>query len=104
MELLRRAEIERVRGRLGLLTRQQEEAIEALTKGIVNKVLHTPIAALKTAAKAQHSESMIEMVAQLFNLRRDKKKDAGTEHERCCASARAAPSSRSGRPTMWRRC
>lgn len=76
MELLRQTEIERVRGRLGRLTPQQEEAIDALTKGIVNKVLHTPIAALKTAAKTERSESVIDMVAQLFNLHRKKKKDA----------------------------
>jgi glutamyl-tRNA reductase len=68
MEMLRQAEIERVRGRLGTLSPEQEQAIEALTRGIINKVLHTPITALKSAAKTQKSESIIDMVEHLFNL------------------------------------
>jgi glutamyl-tRNA reductase len=78
MEMLRQAEIERVRGRLGTLSPEQEQAIEALTRGIINKVLHTPITALKTAAKTQKSESIIDMVEHLFNLNRvlARKKDS----------------------------
>ncbi|HEY0566466.1 MAG TPA: glutamyl-tRNA reductase [Terriglobales bacterium] len=68
MEMLRQAEIDRVRGRLGTLSPEQEQAIEALTRGIINKVLHTPITALKSAAKTQKSESIIDMVEHLFNL------------------------------------
>jgi glutamyl-tRNA reductase len=74
MEMLRQAEIERVRGRLGNLTADQEQAIEALTRGIVNKVLHTPITALKSAAKTQQSESLVQIIASLFNLHRERKK------------------------------
>ncbi|MEO8724755.1 MAG: glutamyl-tRNA reductase [Acidobacteriaceae bacterium] len=68
MEMLRQAEIERARGKLGPLTSEQEQALEALTRGIVNKVLHTPITALKSAAKTQKSESLVEVVEHLFNL------------------------------------
>ena len=37
---MRTAEIERVRAKLGSLTPQQEEAIEAITRGIINKIAH----------------------------------------------------------------
>src|ERR1051326_2692406 len=51
LETIRQAEIDRVRGRLGPLSPDQEMAIETLTRGIVNKIMHTPIHTLKTAAK-----------------------------------------------------
>src|SRR6267154_769057 len=51
LETIRQAEIDRVRGRLGAMSPEQELAVEALTRGIVNKIMHTPIRALKTAAR-----------------------------------------------------
>ena len=51
LETIRQAEIDRVRGRLGPLSPEQEIAVEALTRGIINKVMHTPITTLKTAAR-----------------------------------------------------
>ncbi len=41
LETIRQAEIDRVRGRMGALTPEQEMAVEALTRGIINKVMHT---------------------------------------------------------------
>ena len=57
-----------MRGRLGPLTPDQELAVEALTRGIVNKIMHTPISALKTAARDQESATIVELVRRLFNL------------------------------------
>ena len=74
LELVRQAEIDRVRGRLGQLTPEQEMAIEAMTRGIVNKVLHTPITTLKSAARESEATSVIELIRRLFNL--DDEKDA----------------------------
>ena len=51
LETVRQAEIDRLRGRLGSLTPEQEMAVDALTKGIINKIMHTPITTLKTAAR-----------------------------------------------------
>ncbi len=51
LETVRQAEIDRVRGRLGTLSPEQELAVEALTRGIVNKIMHTPITTLKSAAR-----------------------------------------------------
>ena len=39
-----------MRGKLGPLTPQQEEALEALTRGIINKIAHGPISELRAQA------------------------------------------------------
>jgi glutamyl-tRNA reductase len=67
-ETIRQAEIDRVRGRMGALTPDQEMAVEALTRGIINKVMHTPITTLKTAARESEATTLIEVVRRLFNL------------------------------------
>jgi glutamyl-tRNA reductase len=72
IETIRQAEIDRVRGRLGPLSPEQELAIEALTRGIVNKIMHTPISTLKTAARASEATTVIDVVRRLFNLRDQK--------------------------------
>jgi glutamyl-tRNA reductase len=69
LETIRQAEIDRVRGRLGPLSPEQEMAVEALTRGIVNKIMHTPITTLKTAAREQEATTVVELVRRLFNLR-----------------------------------
>jgi glutamyl-tRNA reductase len=68
LETIRQAEIDRVRGRLGPMTADQELAVEALTRGIVNKIMHTPISTLKTAARDPGSTTVIDLVRRLFNL------------------------------------
>ncbi|HEX8925126.1 MAG TPA: glutamyl-tRNA reductase, partial [Terriglobales bacterium] len=70
LETLRQAEIDRMRGRLGQLTAEQESAVEALTRGIINKIMHTPITTLKTAARDQQESAttVVEVVRRLFNL------------------------------------
>jgi glutamyl-tRNA reductase len=68
LETIRQAEIDRVRGRLGSMTPDQELAVEALTRGIVNKIMHAPISTLKTAARDAESTTVIELVRRLFNL------------------------------------
>jgi glutamyl-tRNA reductase len=50
-EEIRRSELVRVQARLGALTPDQAAAIEALTRGLVNKFLHPPMQALKQAAR-----------------------------------------------------
>jgi glutamyl-tRNA reductase len=60
------------------LTPEQEIAVEALTRGIINKVMHTPITTLKTAAKESEATTVVDVVRRLFNLR-DKDKEAAAE-------------------------
>ena len=68
LETIRQAEIDRIRGRMGQLTPEQEMAVEALTRGIINKVMHTPITTLKSAAKESEATTIVEVVRRLFNL------------------------------------
>ena len=50
-EEIRVAEMRRIHSRLGALTAEQLAAVEALTRGLVNKFLHPPMQALKQAAR-----------------------------------------------------
>ncbi|HBY60968.1 MAG TPA: glutamyl-tRNA reductase [Solibacterales bacterium] len=68
LEQIRLAEIDRVRGKLGALTPQQEEAVAALTRGIVNKVAHGSIAELRRNAGKPEGELLIDTVRRLFRL------------------------------------
>ena len=72
LETIRQAEIDRVRGRLGTLSPDQEMAVEALTRGIINKVMHTPISALKTAAREPEATTVVDLLRRLFNLQEKK--------------------------------
>lgn len=72
LETIRQAEIDRVRGRLGSLSPEQELAVDALTKGIINKIMHTPISTLKTAARESEATTVIDLVRRLFNLQEKK--------------------------------
>jgi glutamyl-tRNA reductase len=75
LEAIRLGEVERMRGKLGPLTPEQEAAVEALTRGIVNKILHPPITTLKTAAQEREASAVIDLIRRIFNLR--DKQDAG---------------------------
>ncbi|HYV73043.1 MAG TPA: glutamyl-tRNA reductase [Candidatus Binatia bacterium] len=79
LETVRQAEIDRVRGRLGMLTPEQEMAIEALSRGIINKIMHTPITTLKSAAReSSESTTIVDLVRKLFNLRDTRKSESET--------------------------
>lgn len=68
-ETIRQAELDRVRGRLGKLSPEQEMAVEALTHGIVNKIMHTPIRSLKSAAAGPEMTTLVETFRKIFDLR-----------------------------------
>jgi glutamyl-tRNA reductase len=79
LETIRQAEIDRVRGRLGSLSPDQELAIETLTRGIVNKIMHTPISTLKTAARDAEATTVVDLVRRLFNLQEKKAAKSGSD-------------------------
>jgi glutamyl-tRNA reductase len=68
LEQLRAAEIERARGKLGALTPQQEEAIEALTRGIINKIAHGPITEMRRKASDPDGIHLMNTIRKLFRL------------------------------------
>ena len=75
LETIRQAEIDRVRGRLGELSPEQELAVDTLTRGIINKIMHTPITALKSAAREPEATTVIDLVRRIFNLQQRRPED-----------------------------
>ena len=67
-EEIRVAELDRLRARLGDLDERQLEALDALTKGIVAKLLHQPTVRLKDAAGSPRGERLAEALRDLFEL------------------------------------
>jgi glutamyl-tRNA reductase len=67
-EDVRQAELDRFRNRLGDLTEAQREAIEALTHGIIGKLLHEPQIALKDAAGSPRGDRLVGTLRELFAL------------------------------------
>ncbi len=51
-EQMRVAELERARGKLASFTPEQQAAVDALTRSMMNKFLHAPIAGMRDAANA----------------------------------------------------
>jgi glutamyl-tRNA reductase len=65
LETFRKGEFERNRGKLGVLSPDQEEAIDAMTRGLVNKIAHGPIAELR---KSSEDPGVIETIRRMFKL------------------------------------
>jgi glutamyl-tRNA reductase len=74
-ETIRQAEVDRIRGKLGAITADQEAAIDAMTRGIINKLLHTPITTLKSSTDHPEAATIHEMIRRLFNLNTGKPKE-----------------------------
>lgn len=67
-EELRRAELERFASRLGGLDERQREAVEALTRGLLAKVLHEPSVKLKALAGTPRGDRLAEALRDLYDL------------------------------------
>ena len=68
LDALCRGELERVRSKLGELTPQQQDAVDALMRGIVNKVAHAPIAELRRQASEPGGHRAIEIIRRVFRI------------------------------------
>jgi glutamyl-tRNA reductase len=66
-EEIRQSELRRVQARLGTLTADQAAAVEALTRGLVNKFLHPPMQALKQAARLE-DETRLDALCDTWSL------------------------------------
>ena len=69
LETIRTDVLSRYRGKLGNLTHEQEEAIEALTRGIVNKIAHAPISEMRKQAAGSADGEFVNVMRRLFRLR-----------------------------------
>jgi glutamyl-tRNA reductase len=67
-EAIRAAEVERFAGRLAGLDGRERAAVEALTQGILAKLLHEPTIRLKDAAGSPRGERLAESLSELFDL------------------------------------
>jgi glutamyl-tRNA reductase len=67
-EAVRLGELDRLRSRLQDLDPRQREAVEALTRGILAKLLHEPTVRLKDAAGSPRGERLAEALRALFDL------------------------------------
>lgn len=72
-ETIRQAEMDKIRGKLGPLSPEQEAAIDAMTRGIVNKMLHTPITTLKSSASDPEASTIHDIIRRIFNLNSGKR-------------------------------
>jgi len=68
LEQIRLGELEKIRRRMGPLTPQQEEALEALTRGIMNKVAHGPISELRSQAGKPEGVHVVAAIRKAFHL------------------------------------
>lgn len=60
-------ELKRMHAKLGTLSAEQLAAVEALTRGLVNKFLHPPIQALKQAAR-ENDSTRVEALCETWSL------------------------------------
>jgi glutamyl-tRNA reductase len=68
-EAVRRGEIQRVRGRLGDLSPDQENAIDSLSHALIERVLQAAMAMLENASAGNQAVFVLATVRRIFNLR-----------------------------------
>jgi glutamyl-tRNA reductase len=68
LEEIRRAELGRTLARLPGADEVTRQALETLSQGIVNKILHAPTVKLRDSSKAGHGHRWIEVISELFGL------------------------------------
>ncbi len=68
LEQIRIGELEKIRRRYGPFTAKEEEALEALTRGIVNKIAHGPISELRHHAALPDGAHVIAAFRKAFHL------------------------------------
>ncbi len=66
-EEIRQNELKRMHAKLGVLSEEQLAAVEALTRGLVNKFLHPPMQALKQAAR-ENDSTRVDALCEAWSL------------------------------------
>ena len=88
-EEIRQAELRRVQARLGDLSPEQMAAVEALTRGLVNKFLHPPMQALKQAAR-EGDQLRLEAVCEEWSVSANAPREAATGKAEIAGIGRSA--------------
>lgn len=67
-DVIRRAEMDRIASHLADMTPEQIEAVEHLTRRMVAKIFHTPLARAKKAANTKQGSLYLDALRELFEL------------------------------------
>jgi glutamyl-tRNA reductase len=67
-DAVKKAEMERLQARLNQLSPQDQEMVESLASGIVNKLLHGTMVTLKAEADSSSGALFVEAARRFFNL------------------------------------
>ena len=69
LELIRKEELQKALSRMGPdFSARERKVVEALTKGIINKILHTPVTKLRSPQSREERQVSLKIVEKLFSL------------------------------------
>jgi glutamyl-tRNA reductase len=68
LEQIRSEQLERYDSKIRTLEPAQRGAVEALIKGILNKILHGPVCELNAHAGTQEQHALVQLVGRIFGL------------------------------------
>jgi glutamyl-tRNA reductase len=68
LEQIRAGELDKVRRKFGPFSPEQEQALEMLTRGIINKVAHGPISELRNHAGQPEGAHVVAAIRKAFHL------------------------------------
>ena len=72
MEAIRAEELQKALSRMGPdFSARERKVVEALSKGIINKILHTPVTQLRAPQARQERQQALRTVERLFSLDND---------------------------------
>jgi glutamyl-tRNA reductase len=65
---IRESETDRFRGRLNNLSPDERETVDALTRAILNKIIHGPITELKSGAGHPEQGALVQLIRRIFGV------------------------------------
>ena len=76
LESIRAEELQKALSRMGPdFSARERKVVEALSKGIINKILHTPVTALRAPQQRSERQNSLMVVERLFDLAQDDDQD-----------------------------
>jgi glutamyl-tRNA reductase len=103
-EEIRQGELHRIHARLGTLTPEQVAAVEALTRGLMNKFLHPPMQAIKQAAREGDS-ARLDALCEAWSVSVDGAAEADRQASQAAEKAKQSESAnpsqaKAGQPSV----
>ena len=76
LESIRSEELQKALSRMGPdFSARERKVVEALSKGIINKILHTPVTSLRAPQQRSERQNALNVVERLFDLVQDDEQD-----------------------------